>query len=149
MILAPLILDNMVLPAATKNRYPHHQVERKINMEQSKNISDEFICKEVQLRSYVLDDLFQRAYPNQGMYIYHPMYVVLKRCDGHSGCCNSSASRCAPVTIVYDDVEVKIGSFINDLKISGWIRVEQHRECSCKPTSRREKFEREPEVFLL
>lgn len=66
-----------------------------------------------------------------------PVYIVLKRCDSHSGCCRSPDLSCAPVesSIYYEEIEIEMLSLAVNTKKKvdqRWIKVKQHGECACK-----------------
>ncbi|XP_053980852.1 uncharacterized protein LOC128877512 [Hylaeus volcanicus] len=154
MILVPLTLDNMVLSAAVNSGGHHQQVSRRIHLPRAVNMSKKFTCGEPQSRAYNLRDLMQNVHKNPSESAIQPVYIVLKRCDGHSGCCMSSDMSCSPVesSIYYEEMEIEIWSLETNSTRRQWIRVEQHGRCSCQVTTINDRYQLEhqqPNVILI
>ena len=151
MILIPLTLDNMVPSAANEN---YHRSGRRINLTHAVKMSQKFVCKEPQSRAYNLRDLMWDIHQNSGESPVKPVYIVLKRCDGHSGCCTSPDMSCSPMrsAIYYDEIEIEVSSLVLGNTIPRWIRVEQHGKCFCDVTTVNERYQQEfqwPNVTLV
>lgn len=110
---------------------------RKISFNQGINYSRVFACSEPQPRAYNLQDLMEGVHLNLAESPSYPVYIILKRCDVHTGCCPSSDLSCSPVTSsnYTEEVEIKIGSVGTRNNKRTWIRVEHHGKCECKVTS--------------
>ncbi|XP_076396643.1 uncharacterized protein LOC105663651 [Megachile rotundata] len=152
MILVPLTLDNIVQSAV--NGENHHRSGRKMNLTHAVKMSQKFVCKEPQSRAYNLRDLMRDVQQNSGESPVKPVYVVLKRCDGHSGCCTSPDMSCSPEpsAIYYDEIEIEVSSLVHRKTIPRWIRVEQHGRCFCDVTTINDRYQQElqwPNVTLV
>lgn len=79
----------------------------------------------------------QNVQQNTGESVVQPAYIVLKRCDVHSGCCTNPDSSCKPVvsSIYYEEVEIQILSLETKGIRRQWIMAEQHGNCSCEITA--------------
>lgn len=153
-ILVPLV--NMVLlrEANGEGHHHHHHRIARIHFLSAVNSSKKFACKEPQSRAYHLKDLMQNVNPNPAESSNQPIYIVLKRCDGHSGCCNSSDMSCSPVqsSIYYEEVEIELWNIVTNKTRRQWIRVEQHGKCSCEITTGNDRYQMEhqqPNVVLI
>ncbi|XP_067216199.1 uncharacterized protein [Linepithema humile] len=94
-----------------------------------------FPCKP-RLRSYNLKDLVNMQDSiMRNMEPKQPAYIVQERCDSHSGCCSSKDQSCAPTLIEYEQIEVEIKNLNTNITKKTWIRIEQHKECTCVPDS--------------
>ncbi|XP_078038586.1 uncharacterized protein LOC144470875 [Augochlora pura] len=124
-LLVPLTLDNMVPTSA--------RLDFRATTTESRN----FTCKKPQLRSYNLKDLLQSMHKDIGVVFVLPIYIVVKRCDGHSGCCPSSDRICTPEpsSIYYEEFQIEIRTVKEKDPTMRWITVEQHGNCICKFTS--------------
>ncbi|CAL7943179.1 unnamed protein product [Xylocopa violacea] len=140
MILIPLTLDSVALSAVINAG----NGIRKIYLPDAVKISRTFPCKDPQTRAYNLRDLMKNVHKNPGVSAEQPIYIKLKRCDGHSGCCTVKDHVCSPVKseIYYEDVEILISNvvfFENNTQFKKeWIRVEQHGECTCNENTANE-----------
>ncbi|KOC65672.1 hypothetical protein WH47_10134 [Habropoda laboriosa] len=153
MILVPLTLDNMILSAAVNGEH-HHRIIKKIHLPRAVEASRKFVCKEPQTRAYNLKDLMQDVHQNPGESAVQPVYIILKRCDAHAGCCMSPDMSCSPVlsAIYYEEVEIEIWSLETNNTRRQWIRVEQHSKCSCEVTTINDRYRLEhqqPKVTLI
>ncbi|XP_076661961.1 uncharacterized protein LOC143365553 [Halictus rubicundus] len=135
-ILVPLTLDNMVPSTALIDGH-HQRVTRRIHLPRAVSASRSFLCKEPQNRAYNLRDLMQNVQQNPGETVVQPFYIVVKRCDGYSGCCKSTDKSCTPVasSIFYEEFEIEILSVETRGVKRQWIRVEQHGKCFCENTT--------------
>ncbi|XP_043260126.1 uncharacterized protein LOC122401816 [Colletes gigas] len=154
MILVPLTLDNMVLATAANGDVHHHRVTRRIHLPRAVDTSKKFICREPQSRAYNLRDLMQNVHKNSGESAIQPVYIVLKRCDGHSGCCMSPDMSCSLVesSIYYEEMEIEIWSLETNGTRRQWIRIEQHGRCACEVTTINDRYQLEyqrPNVTLI
>ncbi|KOX78182.1 hypothetical protein WN51_09541 [Melipona quadrifasciata] len=145
MILVPLVLDNMVRSAAVNNN--------RISLSDAVKASNMFVCKKPQSRAYNLKDLMQNVHQNSGESTIQPVYIIVKRCDGHSGCCTNPDMSCLPVksAIYYEEIEIEIWSFETSNRRQ-WISVEQHGQCSCKITRIMDRYQLEhqqPNITLI
>lgn len=152
MIFIPLALNNMG-PSAATNSDNHRWLFGRITLSDAVKESKSFVCKEPQFRAYNLKDLMQNVHQNPGESAIQPVYIVLKRCDGHSGCCTSSDMSCLPVesAISYQEIEIEVWSLENS-KRRQWIRVEQHGKCSCEITTINDRYQLEhqqPNITLI
>ncbi|XP_076247075.1 uncharacterized protein LOC143187028 [Calliopsis andreniformis] len=150
-----IYLTSMVFSRVTneEGRHHHHRSTR-IHYSNAVSMSRKFVCKEPQPRAYHLNDLIQKIQPNPAESASQPIYIVLKRCDGHSGCCYSSDMSCSPVqsSIYYEELEILMWNLVINKTRKQWIKVEQHGECSCEFTTISDRYEMEhqqPEVILL
>lgn len=149
MILILLALDNMVRSTAVNSN--------KITLSEAVKTSSMFVCKKPQFRAYHLRDLMQNVHQNPGESTIQPVYIVVKRCDGHSGCCMNSDMSCLPVqsAIYYEEIEIEIMSYETNNRTNNrrqWISVEQHGQCSCEMTRISDRYRLEhqqPNVTLI
>lgn len=149
-----VVLSNPTSSHGTSGRLP---VRGKMNLSRAVEKSRKgFLCKVPQERAYNLQDLMQSLnLQNPGESANQPAYVVLKRCDVHSGCCQSPDKSCSPKpsSTYYDDVQIELWSVEAEKGMrKQWIRVEQHGECSCEVTnsSERQRLEtQKPNVTVL
>ncbi|KZC07393.1 PREDICTED: uncharacterized protein LOC107185710 [Dufourea novaeangliae] len=135
LIIVPLTLDNIVLSMANPDGHHHHRrTARKIHLPRAIDASRKFVCREPQTRAYNLRDLMQNVQQNPGESAIQPVYIILKRCDGHSGCCMSPDKSCSPVdtSIYYEEMEIEIWSLETNGTRRQWIKVEQHGKCACE-----------------
>ncbi|KAH0533752.1 uncharacterized protein LOC123274573 [Cotesia glomerata] len=114
-----------------------------------------FICTEPQPRAYHLKDLMDsqgllhsQEAPN------HPSYLVVRRCDEHSGCCPSPELVCMPAegSVYFEEFDVQFRSVDTKKTSHKRISVEQHHNCSCEPANRtqRETLEtRRPKITVV
>ncbi|XP_057328125.1 uncharacterized protein LOC130669330 [Microplitis mediator] len=101
-----------------------------------------FRCTEPQPRAYHLKDLMD----SQGLLESNetpnlPAYLVIRRCDGYSGCCASPEMMCMPLedSIEHEELDVQFWS-VNTKKFTfKRITVEQHHNCSCEPANNTER----------
>nr|XP_031825959.1 uncharacterized protein LOC116424124 [Nomia melanderi] len=157
MMLVPLTLDNVVQLTANvdgQHGHHHHRPARRINLPRAVNMIRSFTCVEPQSRAYNLRDLMQNVQQNTGDSVMQPAYIVLKRCDVHSGCCTNPDRSCKPVvsSIYYEEVETQILSLETKGIRKQWITVEQHGNCSCEITTthdRRRLEHLQPNVTLI
>lgn len=132
LILILITMHQSMVILATQHHHNHHRVSRKIHLPRAMEASLKFLCREPQSRSYNVRDLVHSMQssesPNQ------PVYIVLKRCDSHSGCCTSPDLSCAPVqsSLYHEEVEVEVWSLLTNNTRRMWIRVEQHGRCRCE-----------------
>lgn len=103
------------------------------NLTQAVKKSRSFPCEKPQFRSYNLHDLMKNVYKSSSETASTPVYIVLKRCDVHSGCCANSNMTCSPVksAIYYENIEIGVLNLATK-KTKRWIRVEQHSKCACE-----------------
>ncbi|XP_029174622.1 uncharacterized protein LOC114943207 [Nylanderia fulva] len=140
-ILILTTLDQMMLVWAAHHGGHHQQrVSRRIHLSRAMETTKKFLCREPQSRSYNLRDLVQSMHPSERA--NQPVYIVLKRCDSHSGCCVSPDLSCAPVqsSIYHEEMEVEVWSLLTNSTKRAWIRVEQHGRCSCEISNASERF---------
>jgi len=118
----------------------HQRVSRKIHLPRAMEATKIFLCKDPQSRSYNVRDLVQDMQSSESP--NRPVYIVLKRCDSHSGCCISPDLSCAPVqsSIYHEEMEVEVWSLLTNSTRRTWIRVEQHGRCSCEISSSSDRF---------
>lgn len=103
--------------------------------------SKNFSCKNSQPRAYQISDLMTSLNLFDTDCTYSPSYLVINRCDGHSGCCQAYDYTCMPdkknnetLFIEYwrvDPTNINDNSKIMIKKIV----VEQHVSCHCKPAN--------------
>ncbi|KAK2583691.1 hypothetical protein KPH14_009617 [Odynerus spinipes] len=155
LILIALSLSNAA-PSMTTDDKVHHRLPRRIPYSRTTTIETwrKFPCREPQPRAYILPDLMQSFYQNLGKSVNFPIYIVLKRCDMHSGCCTTSNKSCTPVDseIYYEDIEIEIYSLKTNNTRKEWIRVEQHGKCACAVTTAEERHhskKRKPNIVIL
>ncbi|XP_076685070.1 uncharacterized protein LOC143377554 [Andrena cerasifolii] len=154
MVLIPLA--SMVTNAGTVANgegHPHHNHPRsRISFSSAVNMAKKFVCKEPQLRAYHLKDLMQPIVQSFGDTASQPIYIVLKRCDGQSGCCSNPDLICSPVQVHYEDIEIELWSLQANKTRRQWVRVEQHDRCSCEINalhSRHQLDHKQLKVFLI
>lgn len=117
------------------NHLHHRTTPKRMNLSQSIEVARKFSCREPQFRSYNLRDLMKDIHTNSEI-VNLPLYIVLNRCDVHSGCCGSKMKSCTPIEskIYHDELEIEINSMETNLTRRLWIRVEQHGKCICAET---------------
>ncbi|XP_066587237.1 uncharacterized protein [Prorops nasuta] len=152
MIIVLAALDD-ASSAVNEHRHPGNHF-RRIHLPKGLEMSRKFACKEPQSRAYNLRDLMQRHHQNAGETANQPIYIVLKRCDLHSGCCRSPDMSCTPVEsdVYFEDFEIEVWSLYNNDTRRQWIRVAQHGSCYCEETNanNRTQLEKEnPQVLLI
>ena len=121
---------------------------------QAVQISRNFSCKEPQLRAYNLQDLMQEVIQNSAETPTHPAYIVLKRCDAHTGCCHTTEMSCSPVTSsnYFENVEIRIWNVETNETKNIWIKIEQHRKCVCEEINISDRIVQEnlrPQIEIL
>ncbi|XP_033208819.1 uncharacterized protein LOC117167763 [Belonocnema kinseyi] len=124
------------------------------NLIQAVQNSRNFSCKEPQNRAYNLQDLMQEVQQNSAETPTHPAYIILKRCDAHSGCCHTTEMSCFPVTSwnYFEDVEIRIWNVETNKTRNIWIRIEQHRKCACEESNISDRIaqeSRKPRIKIL
>ncbi|XP_034946963.1 uncharacterized protein [Chelonus insularis] len=120
-------------------------------VERARNLS----CIDPQPRAYHLKDLMENyglLHPKESP--DQPAYLVVRRCDGQSGCCSSPDLVCMPEanTIYFEELEIQLWSVETKKPIRKIISVEQHSTCSCEPANQteRENLERRrPKISLV
>lgn len=127
----------------------------RINLLLSVDVSRKFECNDPQARAYNLRDLMERLeLHGPGESANQPPYMVVKRCDGHSGCCWSPDMACTSIdnSTYYEDIEIEVWSLLTEKSRRQWIRVEHHGKCSCEVMNfsdrERLKFQK-PNITLL
>ncbi|XP_011168948.1 platelet-derived growth factor subunit A [Solenopsis invicta] len=130
----------------------HQQVPRRIHLPRAMEATKKFLCKEPQSRAYNLRDLVHTMHSSE--IVEQPMYIVVKKCDSHSGCCVSPDLSCAPVqsSIYHEDMEVEVWSLLTNSTRRVWIRIEQHGRCSCEISSVSERLREDtrlPNIKIL
>lgn len=140
LILILTMVDQMMVVLAAHHGGHQHRVSRRIHLSRAMETTKKFLCREPQSRAYNLRDLVQSMHPSESA--NQPVYIVLKRCDSHSGCCVSPDLSCAPVqsSIYYEEMEVEVWSLLTNSTRRAWIRVEQHGRCSCEISNASERL---------
>ncbi|XP_015171370.1 PREDICTED: uncharacterized protein LOC107063793 [Polistes dominula] len=140
-ILIVSIMCNTAQAMTTNNVSRHqmhhlHRTPKRMNFSRSLEAAQNFSCREPQFRSYNLRDLMKTVHSNSEI-VDFPLYIVLNRCDVHSGCCKAITKSCTPIEsqIYYDEIEIDISSIETTKKKRLWIRVEQHGKCICADTN--------------
>lgn len=90
-------------------------------------------CGEPQQRGYHLVDLmYNEGLLKNGEQPNQPAYLVVRRCDSHSGCCPSIYMTCRPdpETIYFERLEIEL-SYYDGRPFRMNITVEQHASCYC------------------
>ncbi|XP_012270422.1 uncharacterized protein LOC105694382 [Orussus abietinus] len=138
-ILVLLVTLNFGVLSSSKNASSRGL--RRIHLPRAVEMSRKFPCKEPQPRAYHLRDLMQTVHQNPGESANQPVYIVLKRCDVHSGCCMSPDMSCTPVknASYFEELEIEIWSLENNKTRRQWIRVEQHGKCTCEVATSNER----------
>ncbi|XP_011301180.1 uncharacterized protein [Fopius arisanus] len=92
----------------------------------------EFYCNGPQPRTYHIIDLLKdhKYITNSSVPIITPSYLVVKRCDGHAGCCDSPSLTCLAKTKSEKEIE------IYRLEANGTsqlvkLTIENHTSCEC------------------
>ncbi|XP_011695257.1 PREDICTED: platelet-derived growth factor subunit A-like [Wasmannia auropunctata] len=130
LILILTTVDQTLVVLTAHHGGHHHRVPRRIHLPRAMEATKKFLCREPQSRAYNLRDLVQ----NPSESVNQPVYIVVKRCDNHSGCCVSPDLSCGPVhsLIYHEDMEVEVWSLLTNSTRRVWIRIEQHDRCSCE-----------------
>jgi len=135
----------------TTHHGSHQRVSRKIHLSRAMENTKIFLCRDPQSRSYNVRDLVQGMQSSESP--NRPVYIVLKRCDSHSGCCTSPDLSCAPVqsSIYHEEIELEVWSLLTNSTRKTWIGVEQHGKCSCEISnpSDRLKADQPPTIRIL
>ncbi|EFN70081.1 hypothetical protein EAG_07476 [Camponotus floridanus] len=139
LILILTTVDQMMV-LATHHGGHHHRMSRRIHLTRAMEATKRFLCREPQSRAYNLRDLVQSMHPSESA--NQPVYIVLKRCDSHSGCCVSPDLSCTPVqsSIYYEEMEVEVWSLLTNSTRRAWIKVEQHDKCTCEISNATERL---------
>ncbi|XP_024881569.1 uncharacterized protein LOC112460879 [Temnothorax curvispinosus] len=118
----------------------HHRASGRIHLPRAMEATKKFLCREPQSRAYNLRDLVHNMQPSES--VNRPVYIVVKKCDSHTGCCVSPDLSCAPVrsSIYHEDMEVEVWSLLTNSTKKVWIRIEQHGRCSCEISSAGERL---------
>lgn len=117
--------------SSPKGRKGNSILERILGLEAMKRCKG-FSCKAPQNRTYhILDLLHEQGHiPPASSPSMKPVYLVVQRCDGHAGCCESPALTCLPKTSVTEELEIckqEVGGPKQFVRIT----VEQHTSCEC------------------
>ncbi|XP_011866767.1 PREDICTED: platelet-derived growth factor subunit A-like [Vollenhovia emeryi] len=152
LILILTTVDQIMVVLTAHHGGHHHRISRRIHLPRAMEASKKFLCREPQSRAYNLRDLIHNMQPSES--VNQPVYIVVKRCDSHSGCCVSPDLSCAPVqsSIYHEDMQVEVWSLLTNSTRKAWIRIEQHGRCSCEISSVSERFRedtRPPSVQIL
>ncbi|XP_020297084.1 uncharacterized protein LOC109861720 [Pseudomyrmex gracilis] len=136
-----LILTTMDQTMMASHHSRHHRVSRRTHLSNAMQASRQFPCSEPQTRAYHLRDLVQNLRPSESA--NQPAYIVLKRCDSHSGCCHSPDLSCTPVQseIHYEEIQIEVWSLQTNSKRKMWIQVEQHGNCTCEISNSTQRLE--------
>lgn len=139
LILILTTVDQMMV-LATHHGGHHHRMSRRIHLTRAMEATKRFLCREPQSRAYNLRDLVQNMHPSESA--NQPVYIVLKRCDSHSGCCVSPDLSCTPVqsSIYYEEMEIEVWSLLTNSTRRAWIKVEQHGRCTCEISNATERL---------
>lgn len=145
-------VDQMMVVLATHHGGHHHRTPRKTHLSRTMEATKRFPCREPQLRAYNLRDLMQSMHPSESP--NQPAYIVLKRCDSHSGCCVSPDLSCMPVQswIYHEKMEVEVWSLLTNSTRRQWIKVEQHDKCGCEISNATERHKTDiqlPSIQIL
>ncbi|XP_012542322.1 platelet-derived growth factor subunit A [Monomorium pharaonis] len=152
LILILTTVDQTMVVLTAHHGSHHHQVSRKIHLPRAMEATKKFLCKDPQSRAYNLRDLVHSMQSSES--VSQPVYIVVKKCDSHSGCCVSPDLSCAPVqsSIYHEDMEVEVWSLRTNSTRRAWIRIEQHGKCSCEISSASERHRedtRSPNIQIL
>lgn len=152
LILILTAMDQTMAVLATHHGGHHHPVPRRIHLPRAMEATKKFLCREPQSRAYNLRDLVHSMKPSES--VNQPVYIVVKKCDSHSGCCVSPDLSCTPVhsSIYHEDMEVEVWSLLTNSTRKVWIRIEQHGRCSCEISSASERLRediRPPSIQFL
>lgn len=150
LILILAVVDQTIVVLA--HHGSHHRVSRKVHLSRAVEAIKKFPCREPQSRAYNLRDLVHSMQSSES--VNQPVYVVLKRCDSHSGCCISPDLSCAPVqsSIYHEEMEVEVWSLKTNSTRKVWIKIEQHGRCSCEISSASGRFKEDtqpPSIQIL
>lgn len=144
LLLILIMIDQTILVLAIHHdaqhhHHHHHRETRRIHLSGVKEAIQRFPCNEPQLRAYNLRELMHSLQPSDSA---NQPYIVLKRCDSHSGCCLSPDLSCAPMhsSIYREEMEIEIWSLLTNSMRRIWIRVEQHGRCSCEISNSTERL---------
>ncbi|XP_015115371.1 uncharacterized protein LOC107039997 [Diachasma alloeum] len=121
--------------AAPKGRKAN-VLERVFRLEAMKRCRG-FTCKGPQNRTYhILDLLHEQGHiPPASFPTITPAYLVVQRCDGHAGCCESPALTCLPKTHAQEEIEI-FKQEVQGPKQFVRITVEQHTSCECRSANK-------------
>lgn len=152
LILILTATDQTMVVLAARHGGHHHPVQRRIHLPRAMEATKKFLCREPQSRAYNLRDLVHSMQPSES--VNQPVYIVVKKCDSHSGCCVSPDLSCAPVQslIYHEDMEVEVWSLLTNSTRKVWVRIEQHGRCSCEISSASERLRedtRPPNIQIL
>lgn len=155
--LRTFLLELMILVLLALNNMVRSKAVNRITLSETVKTSSTFVCKQPQFRAYHLRDLMQNVHQNPGESTIQPVYIVIKRCDGHSGCCMNSDMSCLPVrsAIYYEEIEIEVMRYETTNRTDKrrqWISVEQHGQCSCEITRIDDRYQLEhqqPNVTLI
>ncbi|XP_018305060.1 uncharacterized protein [Mycetomoellerius zeteki] len=152
LILILTTVDQMMVVLTAHHGGHHHRVSRRIHLPRAVEATKKFLCREPQSRAYNLRDLVHSMQPSES--VNQPVYIVVKKCDNHSGCCVSPDLSCAPVpsSIYHEDMEIEVWSLLTNSTRRVWIRIEQHGRCSCEISSASERLKedtRPPSIQIL
>ncbi|KAL0119596.1 hypothetical protein PUN28_007796 [Cardiocondyla obscurior] len=127
-----LTMDQTMVVFTAHHGGHHHRITKKIHLPRAMEATKKFLCREPQSRAYNLRDLVNNVQSSET--VNQPVYIVVKKCDSHSGCCVSPDLSCAPVqsSIYHEDMEVEVWSLLTNSTRKVWIRIEQHGRCSCE-----------------
>ncbi|KAI4487064.1 hypothetical protein M0802_012053 [Mischocyttarus mexicanus] len=112
------------------------RVPTRINFTRALQVARNFSCQTPQLRSYNLRDSMRTVHKSSEI-VNFPLYIVLNRCDVHSGCCRDTSKSCTPIEslIYHDEIEIELSSLETNRTKKLWIKVEQHGNCTCSKTN--------------
>lgn len=138
LILILTTMDQMMLAPATHHGR-HHRTSGRIHLSRAVEATKRFFCREPQLRAYNLRDIVHLQSSDS---VNQPVYIMLKRCDSHAGCCVSPDLSCALVqsSVYHEEIEIEVWSLVTNSTRRVWIRVEQHGRCACEIMNTSEKL---------
>lgn len=145
-ILILTVIEQMMLFVMAHHDSQHYHITRRIHLLHAVTNAKKFLCREPQMRAYNLRDLVQNLHPSESA--NQPVYIVLKRCDSHAGCCVSPDLSCMPVrsSIYYEEIEIEVWSLETNRTRREWIRVEQHSNCSCEISNANERLSHDTQL---
>lgn len=151
LILILTTMDQTTMVVSHHGRH-RHRVSRKVHLSNAMQASRQFPCSEPQTRAYHLRDFVQNLHPSESA--NQPAYIVLKRCDSHSGCCYSPDLSCIPVQseIHHEEIQIEVWSLQTNSKRKIWIEVEQHGKCTCEISNSTQRLEvdgQQPSIKIL
>lgn len=119
-------LINEAVPVPSTNQTSVMQLKQHVKLVK------QFQCGTPQLRSYRIKSLLQDEDHSTAIMIT-PVYTVVSRCDGGTGCCNDS-SVCAPnpAGITNKRVEVSVFNIETQKTNVRILQVEHHESCMCR-----------------